>query len=223
METQKRKYHKYQPGYRKGNIELIEKVGKGQKWKYRCDCGFEGITQVSENPGCCPMCSRKNMGRRIHGESPGSEKNATRLYGIWLGMKTRCYNGNAEAYEHYGGRGITVCEEWLHDYLNFKEWAMANGYAENLTIDREDVNGNYEPSNCRWVEWEYQCNNKRNSRRYEYNGKLYSIKELAKMAGTSYGCMKRRLNVYGWSVEDAVAIESKPGNNQKTRGFDSGK
>ena len=133
-------------------------------------------------------------------------------------MKTRCYNENAEAYEHYGGRGITVCDEWLHDYPNFKEWAMANGYADNLTIDREDVNGNYEPSNCRWVEWEEQCNNKRNSRRYEYNGKLYSIKKLAEMAGTSYECMKRRLNVYGWSVEDAVAIKSKLGNNQKTRG-----
>ena len=81
-------------------------------------------------------------------------------------MKTRCYNSNSPDYKNYGGRGITICEEWLKDYLSFRNWAEANGYDENAkkmqcTIDRIDVNGNYEPSNCRWVSAKIQARNKR--------------------------------------------------------------
>ena len=85
-------------------------------------------------------------------------------------MKTRCYNKNSPDYKDYGGRGIRICSEWLNDYLSFKSWAEENGYDEEApkmqcTIDRIDVNGNYEPSNCRWVSIAIQNKNRRNNKR----------------------------------------------------------
>lgn len=86
----------------------------------------------------------------------------TRIYRIWKGMVSRCNCKGQSSYKHYGGRGISVCSEWLN-YIPFDKWASENGYSDNLTIDRIDVNGNYEPSNCRWIPMEDQAKNKRNS------------------------------------------------------------
>lgn len=214
----RRAYNRYYPGYRKGKITLLERVENGHKWKYKCDCGYIGITQVSENKGLCPACSRKNAAEKNtkHGEAPDTDRKATRLYGIWLNMKQRCLNANNPNYSSYGGRGVTVCDEWSTDYLKFKEWSLKNGYSNNLTLDRIDVDGNYEPSNCRWTDWETQSNNKRNSKKYKYNGKLYSIKQLATMAELDYHLVKRRLN-QGWSVEETISIQPKIGNNKTVR------
>lgn len=90
-------------------------------------------------------------------------KSNTKLYRVWNSMKQRCYNSNDKFYFCYGERGIKVCDEWRKDFKSFYDWAMRNWYQENLTIDRIDVNGNYNPSNCRWVSMKEQNKNKRNS------------------------------------------------------------
>ena len=87
----------------------------------------------------------------------------TRLYRIWINMKTRCYNKNTNRYKDYGARGITICNEWRNDFMSFYNWSMNNGYDENLTIDRINNDKNYEPSNCRWITVKEQNRNKRNN------------------------------------------------------------
>lgn len=104
-----------------------------------------------------------------------------RLYKIHQKMKERCYNKNAKSYKNYGGRGITICKEWLDDYKNFKEWALKNGYNDNLTIDRINVNGNYEPNNCRWADAKTQQNNRRNNHYIEYNGQIKTLKQWSEI------------------------------------------
>lgn len=94
----------------------------------------------------------------------------TRLYRIWDGMKRRCYNPKHIHYKSYGGRGIKIRDEWLNDFLKFKEWSLRNGYSDKLCIDRTDNNGNYEPNNCRWVTYKENCNNTRTNRLITING-----------------------------------------------------
>ncbi|MBU3102922.1 hypothetical protein [Clostridium gasigenes] len=87
----------------------------------------------------------------------------TKLYPVWVTMKQRCYNGKNKDYYNYGARGVTVCDEWRTNYLKFHNWAYGAGYNEGLSLDRIDVRGNYEPSNCRWATMKEQANNKRNT------------------------------------------------------------
>lgn len=144
---------------------LIKRVN-GRLWEMKCRCGNTFVAQPSNSKGLCRKCAMKKLSieRTQHGESPKSgKKNATRLYEIWTGMRNRCNNPNNHNYDCYGGRGISVCERWSN-YLNFKEWALKNGYKEDLTIDRIDVDGNYEPDNCRWVTRKEQMSNTRKSK-----------------------------------------------------------
>lgn len=128
----------------------------------------------------------------------------TRLFSIWCNMKNRCYNPNSTFFQHYGGRGITVCDEWQHDFLAFYDWAMSNGYSDDLSIDRIDVNGNYEPSNCRWATSKEQGVNRRNNKTFVVNGKEKPLVALCKEYNINYSTVQDRLK-RGWQIEKALS------------------
>ena len=133
-------------------------------------------------------------------------KSNERIFWVWRGMKLRCYVPSNNRYNRYGGRGIKVCDDWLgeHGAENFINWALQNGYADNLTIDRIDNDGNYEPSNCRWVTQKEQANNRRSNHILEFNGKKQTMKQWADELGIKYTTLKRRILAYHWSVEKAL-------------------
>ena len=142
-------------------------------------------------------------------------KKHSRLQSIFQGMKTRCYNPKDKHYKNYGGRGIRVCDEWNNrervpekdnatkGYLAFKKWALENGYADNLTIDRINVNGNYEPSNCRWITHKEQCNNTTRNRLITYKGKTQTVKQWCDELNLPYGAIIQRFCTYHWTAEKA--------------------
>lgn len=156
-------------GKRFGKLLILENSGKRTKngniiYKCQCDCGR--ITYVSSHNLTTKY--NKTLSCGCYNRENKTKHNCcyTRLYKKYLSMKQRCYNPNNPYYKNYGGRGITICDEWLNNFLNFKEWAYNNGYDDNLgsfdcTIDRINNDGNYEPSNCRWVNMKVQMNNTR--------------------------------------------------------------
>ena len=107
-------------------------------------------------------------------------KRNTRLYCIWVSMKQRCYNKNNKDFVKYGSRGIKICDEWLNNFMSFYNWSMENSYKEDLTIDRINNNGNYEPSNCRWITQKAQTYNIRRNRYYTYKNHTLTIEEMPK-------------------------------------------
>lgn len=116
----------------------------------------------------------------------------TKLYGRWVMMKQRCYNSNNKDYYNYGARGIKVCDKWRNSYLNFHNWAYANGYNDMLSIDRIDVNGDYEPDNCRWVDKNIQANNKSCTIYIDYKGKRVTLTELSGITGIKRETLEMR-------------------------------
>lgn len=178
-------------------------------WLCICDCGNLRevrsdalIGGVTKSCGCLQKEKvKQNMTK--HG------KHKTRLYRIFNHMKARCYNEHYKRYYDYGGRGITVCDEWRNDFMTFYNWAMNSGYNEHLTIDRINNDGNYEPSNCRWSDRKTQQRNKRTSKFITYNGERKHLMEWCEKLNLDYNVIYNRLYNCHWSIDRAFNEEVK--------------
>lgn len=197
-------------GKKFGYLTIIEDAGKTKKserlWLCRCDCGNTKITRETRlKAGSCKSCGcyQKKKVAEANLKHGGSK---SKLYRVWASMIQRCDNPKATVYKYYGAIGISVCDEW-HDFSNFRRWSCENGYDENLTIDRIDVNGNYEPSNCRWVGFDVQSNNKRNSHYVTINGETKTISEWCQIYGINDSTVRSRL-FYGWNEVDAITTRT---------------
>lgn len=137
----------------------------------------------------------------------------TRLHKIWASMIERCEYKKHQYYANYGGRGITVCDEW-HKYTAFRDWAIEHGYSDSLTIDRIDNGKGYEPDNCRWATMKEQQNNKRSNRFVWLNGVGHTISEWAKITGIGKTTIRMRLEK-GWSDKDALTTPVR----KRTKGY----
>ncbi len=197
-------------GNRYGRLTVVKPQGRNKYGKSlflcKCDCGKEILTlgnslQCGRTKSCGCFRIEKSLDK-VNALAKHNKSN-TRLFNIWHSMKQRCYYTEHKSYEDYGGRGIAVCEEW-QEFEPFYKWAIENGYADNLTIDRKDVNGNYEPSNCRWATPKEQQNNKRNNKIYEYKGEKHNLSEWASITGIDRDVLEKRLK-NNWSVEKALS------------------
>ena len=165
-------------------------------FKCRCSCGVikdvDLYSLIYNKSKSCGNCSNKKHFYK-HNLS------RTRLYNIYYGMKSRCLNPKDLQFKNYGARHISICKEWLSDFKNFYNWAIENGYSDNLTIDRIDVNGNYCPKNCRWTNMKIQANNKRNNHIIEYENIKYSAAQFCEKFGIKRQTLNQRIFRYGYN------------------------
>nr|WP_297873513.1 hypothetical protein [uncultured Blautia sp.] len=179
-------------------LEEFKMENEKTYWLCQCDCGTRKYVRAdqllsgdSKSCGCLTVNSATTHGL--------SKK---RIYQIWSHMIQRCENRNATSYKDYGERGISVNYEW-HDFRKFYEWSIENGYADHLSIDRINVNGNYEPSNCRWVDSKTQANNRRNNHYVKINGIVHTLKQWSEISCVPYGTICQRIR-NGWNEEAAI-------------------
>jgi hypothetical protein len=179
------------------------KESKSIYWLCKCDCGksieVRGSSLISGHTKSCGCYLSDKL----------TEKNTkhggfgTRLYSIWQGMKKRCYVISDKDYHNYGGRGIKICDKWLNDFEAFQKWSLNHGYSNELTIDRINVNGNYEPCNCRWADLLEQNNNKRSNKLLTVANKTMTLSMWARERDLKPKTVIGRLKL-GWSVVEAL-------------------
>lgn len=207
-------------GRRFGHLVVVDySLSKNGKtfWKCKCDCGTtkdvgaDGLVKGAIQT--CGCCSEKSG---VHNHNYKHGLTHSRIMRIWTNMKGRCYNPREKAYKNYGARGITICSEWINDVKSFYDWAILNGYDDTLTIDRIDVNGNYEPSNCRWVDRKTQCNNQRNNHLIEYKGERLTISQISDKTKIPSHVISNRI-YSGMSEKEAVETLYKKRGKYKTK------
>lgn len=199
-------------GDRYGRLVIIKEVEpriyktyKDRRVLCQCDCGNTNIVsfhQLRNGRISSCGCYKNELMSRIGKErlKYDKEKTSSKLYSIWHGMKCRCNTNSSGSYDRYGAKGVAVCSEWNDDFTLFYDWAMSNGYSDGLTIDRINYNGIYEPSNCRWVDYKTQANNRRTNVRIEYNGENHTLAEWSRILNINKATLYNRRKM-GWSDE----------------------
>lgn len=192
-------------GQRFGRLVVVEKLPSKNKrcwWRCKCDCGnFKDVPTTYltlGNTRSCGCLAKENSikygkinNKKAIQAHTSHKLSHTKEYGVWKAMIYRVTNPNDPNYHNYGGRGIKICKEW-EDVKNFYEWCCKSGYKEGLELDRIDVNGNYEPSNCKWATRKEQCNNMRRNIRVEINGVSHTLSEWAEITGIRVNALQHR-------------------------------
>src|ERR1043165_3062320 len=196
-------------GFKNGRLTVVSLRSTGNRtyWNCICDCGKEFFSEAN----CIKTGKTKSCGcfRRDETTRRKTVHNFRHhpLYDIWCHIKDRCFNPKNPSYHNYGGRGITMCHEWRGDAKAFIEWCLANGWKDNLEIDREENDGDYCPSNCRFVTRLINSFNRRTTVKIEHHGQMLTTLELEKISnGISASRIFRRIRDCGWSVEDAISV-----------------
>lgn len=193
-------------GQRFGKLEVLSMEGvdkyRSAKWLCKCDCGNTCVVTSNnlrrgQTQSCGCLRVEKASSTATHRMS------RSRIYRIWCDMKNRCYNPNVPNYHNYGGRGIKVCNEWL-DPTTFIAWANESGYADNLTIERIDIDGDYEPSNCKWITLKEQQWNKTTSKYITIDGETKCLREWCEQFGMNYRTVHHRIKYLGWEPKKAL-------------------
>lgn len=194
--------NKVKVGEKYGLLLVIENHHPKDEVVCVCECGNKKIARATNlyygGTKSCGCLAKKNHSTKHKGTG-------TRLYGIWKGMRERCNTRSSTTYKRYGGKGITVCSEW-NDFDVFREWALSHGYADDLTIDRINSAGNYEPNNCRWATYKEQANNLRTNRVISFNGRTMTMTQWGDELGIKPTTIWARLK-RGWSIEQTLTTE----------------
>lgn len=192
-------------------LRRLPNQGKKVMWECKCDCG--NLTQVlTSNLKCgrTKSCGCLRISKLVSRSTTHNQRH-TKLYEVWKTMKQRCFNPNCDSYKNYGARGITIYSDWKDNFNSFYEWSISNGYQDGLTIDRIDFNGNYEPSNCRWVDRLTQANNTRTNVFIEFNNEVHTIAEWSRIYNIKQSVLSDRLR-RGWSIEKSLTSPIKQKN-----------
>ena len=186
-------------------IKRVENSKSGEaRWLCLCSCGnYKEVQANNLKSGQVQSCGCfrrevSSLGNKSHGMTK------SRIYRIYQHMKDRCYRVTDKKYQRYGGRGIKICDEWLDDFMKFYNWSIQNGYKENLTIDRIDNDGNYEPQNCRWTTRKEQNRNYSRNILLTYKGETKCMIEWGEKLGIKYNTL-RNLIKKGFSIEDIMS------------------